>query len=90
MIVVVRRSTASSAAAACDVFLCPTCHAKSTCRSEVHIDIAMKRCEACGHYASCFGCKPGTGFVRKAINTTVLIPQYRNTRQLKPYKNIDI
>jgi len=49
----------------------------------------MKKCEGCGHYASCFGCKPGTGLVRRSLRTELLIPMYRHTKQLT-YRKINI
>lgn len=71
------------------MFLCPTCHAKSTCRSELHIDIAMKKCESCGHFSNCFGCKPDVVIARRRVFSDESIAQYRNTRLLKPYKKIN-
>lgn len=82
------RSTPSFVAAKRDVFLCTACHAKSTCRSEVHLNIVRKKCQICGHVSGCFECGPATILERRTSHYGT-IGQYRNTKQLQ-YRKIKL
>jgi len=70
------------------MFLCERCHAKSTCRSEVHLDIVRRSCQVCGMTSVCFSCNPIETIERRSVHGTPAM--YRNARQLPPYRNIDI
>jgi len=72
------------------VWLCPPCHARSTCRAEVHIDIMKATCSGCGSLSSCFRCGTVTIIDRRAINAPASIAQYRHTKLLRQYKKIRI
>lgn len=83
------QSTRSSDAEGSEVFLCERCHAKSSCRSEVHLDIIRTKCEACKLTAVCLGCKKAAADYNKSI-TNLIREMYRNTKQLPKYRKINI
>jgi len=64
------------------VFLCQPCHAKSACRSEVHLDIVRKKCEHCGHMSNCFRCDPTAVVRRTPPGLFSSRDHYRNTKQI--------
>lgn len=64
------------------MLLCVSCHNKSSCRTDVHLDIKRGKCLGCGHMADCFDC------IHDPILRRVGIPEqqimmYRNTKPLK-------
>lgn len=71
------------------MFLCSTCHLKSTCRSEIHLKISRGKCDGCGYAADCFDCSPTAIIYRRSVYISGSIAAYRNVKRLQ-YRKINI
>lgn len=71
------------------MLICDACHPRTRCRSEVHLDIVRGACERCGITCNCFVCDyVDEGRVKRIRDAQVSM--YRNTKQLKAYRKINI
>lgn len=68
------------------MFLCSSCHARSTCRATVHLTITREKCSGCGFVSGCFDC--GAVIVQRRVAPKyATIEAYRNVHQLS-YRKI--